>query len=80
MPPPVSPVKTSSPTAPSAPMGPTPPAPRVTIRENQDHSLQIGLLIDPDIAIRLRRKAGTMKLEMYLWENLFKAALVAHVY
>lgn len=45
-----------------------------------DNGIQVTFLIEPEAAKRLMKKAGTMPLARYLWENILKQAIDTHVF
>lgn len=47
---------------------------------NEDGSGDAIVRIDPDILLRIQRRAGSHDLADYLWNNVFKQALMSHVY
>lgn len=58
----------------------TGPSPKCITLQQPDGGIQVSFLIDPDVAHRIRRRAGTMSLERYIWENILKRAVTDHVY
>lgn len=54
--------------------------PKCRVSPQPDGGLQVHFLIDPDAAKRLARRAGSMPLERYLWENVLNRAVSSEVY
>jgi hypothetical protein len=50
------------------------------VEEQPDGGLHVHFLIEPDVAVRIRRRAHTMPLDRYIWENILKRNIVDHVF
>lgn len=50
------------------------------VKQKADGSLAVILKIDAQTAKRHMSRAGTMDLDRYLWENIFKRAIVDSVF
>lgn len=55
-------------------------SPKCTVDVLDDGGADAIVQIDADVMKRITRRAGTMDLGQYLWENVFKKALESHVY
>lgn len=52
---------------------------RCTVKEVGE-GLEVTFLVDPDIAKRIKSRAGTMPLYRYMWENVLNRAVTDHVF
>jgi hypothetical protein len=53
---------------------------KLTVKDRAEDGLTVTFDIEPDIAKRLRRKAGGQDLALFLWENVIYRNIVAAVY
>jgi len=48
--------------------------------DQPDGGMQVSFLVEPDVAKRIRSRAGTMSIERYIWESILHRAVVDSVY
>jgi len=54
--------------------------PKCRVVLQPDGGMRVEFLIEPDAANRIRKRAYTMKLETFLWENMLKQAINSVAY
>ncbi len=56
------------------------PPPKCMVTDQPDGAMAVQFLISPEIASRLRRRANTMPMDRYLWENILYRSIVDGAY